>query len=281
MDTDVFIGAHAEYFFNKAHLLMGDVKPSTLAELMKSYIMPIRFYNASFTSVYGGIVEKVSSDVPLTEVIDSFTEMEFLWFYADLSAILDYYSFPTDMVPNVDNNVISSQLKELYNLVNNIFKESNINFPNRSSTLLNMEYIDKAGFDDRYKKMAWYIYHTDVSWTEILYASIKEYIGTLSFPSPTIPIVLPTINIVENDTQIFFDNYASGIKGIRDNRKLSEIEYLTLITTWEMDYEVYTDWLKNHIDYGLVSEDFVSNMEIFIDNIQIIIDETKKIPILP
>jgi len=179
--------------------------------------------------------------------------------YAHSLAILDFYAFPIDMIPDVNYDVLRKGFGVMYDHtkpVMEVFKPS-------AQIPSNLTYNLPPASDFHSKdKMAWYLCETDLRWTRLLFEGVKS--STFGLP---LSLYHAIVCVTELATQNFFNLYSTGIHALVKNEPLTKEQYIILNMVFKLDLDCYNDFVGYHKEIDVLPDRFFGEMDIFLDNV--------------
>lgn len=183
-------------------------------------------------------------------------------------AILDFYTFPLDMIPGADHNVLMEGFGVLHDNIEpvmSVFKPS-VRIP--STLTYNLPPISDVHSKD---KMAWYLCASDLSWTHVLFEAVKS--STFELLSSPLHAVLCMAEVA---TQNFFNLYSSGVSALVKNDPLTTDQYIILNMIFKIDLECYKNCIRYHKEIDVLPDRFFDEMDIFCENVALTYREVKE-----
>lgn len=233
-----------------------------------SFLHPLMLYDFIFKAAIDDIIKTVPISKNLNDFSKKIQPLTKSIIYSNLSSIIDFYTYPTDMVPNADYDTLNRGFINL----SRISKSAIANFmPNnvvKTQSILGYEPLSKDIFVG-HDRMMHFLCFSDIIWTIDLINSTKDSaIQSIQ--------TLPThfmLSIVEPPTQMFFSLYASGIKAITLNKKPTYDQLGILYMIFYIDSICYNEWKKYHTEAGLFDSSMITQADIITDNTIIIFDK--------
>lgn len=259
MFTDSMLGANGVTANN-------GIKSTPIIDI--SFRHPLMVYDFIFKFAMDDIIK----NVPTSKNLDDFSKNVKLHtkvvIHSILSAIIDFFNYPNDMVPNADY----SALNRGFNKMRLVAESAIISFAPDSGVktrgMLRYEPLPRDMFvgSDR---MMWFLCFSDISWTIDLINSTK---GAAIRNMQTTPLHA-IISMVEPPTLNFFNLYISGIKSIALNEKPAYNQLGILYMIFYIDSICYYDWNKYHTETGLFDSSMTAQVDVITDNAVMMFDK--------
>lgn len=239
--------------------------PSITSDL--AFTCPLMLYDQLTRASMINIIDAAENASNVTEFHSRLTPLGRTKVYAHTYAILDYYRFPTDMIPDVDHRVLEDGFKVLHDLTEPVVK---IFTPSaRIPTVLTYNLPPAPELHSRYS-MAWYLCASDLSWTRVLFEAVKSStFELLSAPLHT------SLCVAESATQTFFDIYTSGIGALVKGETLTSDQYIILNMIFKIDMDCYNDYVSYHKAINVLPDRFFDEMGTFCGNVKNMYDAVK------
>lgn len=231
--------------------------PSLAADLAFTY--PLRIYDLLTRMSMPDIVNVTESVSDMDDFYRKLTPLSRALVYAHSLAILDFYMFPLDMVPDVNHDVLRKGFGVMYDIINPVMEV----FKPSAQIPSNLTYNSPPTSDFHLKdKMAWYLCASDLSWTRVLFEGFKS--STFRLP---LSLHHAAVCTTEVPTQKFFDLYSTGIHTLVKNEPLMKEQYIILNMVFKLDLDCYNDFVGYHKEIDVLPDRFFDEMDIFLDNV--------------
>ena len=181
--------------------------------------------------------------------------------HAILSAIIDFFNYPNDMVPNADYNALNHGFNKMRLIAESAITNFAPDGGVKTRGMLRYEPLPRDTFVGS-DKMMWFLCFSDISWTIDLINSTKS---SAIRNIQTVPLHA-IISMAEPPTQNFFNLYMSGIKAVALNEKVPYNQLSILYMIFYIDSICYYDWNKYHTETGLFDHSMSTQVDVITDN---------------
>lgn len=240
--------------------------PSPNADLAFTY--PLELYDLLTRTSMPDIINVADKALSVEDFYRNLTPLGRAKVYAHGLAILDFYTFPLDMIPGVNHNVLREGFGVLQGNIEsvmNVFKPST-RIP--STLTYNLPPTSDVHSKD---KMAWYLCASDLSWTRVLFEAVKS--STFELLSSPLHVVLCMAEVA---TQNFFNLYSSGVSALVKNEPLTTDQYTILNMVFKIDMDCYNDYVRYHKEINVLPDRFFDEMDIFCENVALTYSEVRE-----
>jgi hypothetical protein len=240
--------------------------PSITSDFAFTY--PLMLYDQLTRASMTDIIDAAENASNVTDFHSKLTPLGRTMVYTHTYAILDFYRFPTDMIPDVDHRVLEDGFKVLHDLVEPVVK---IFTPTaRIPTVLTYNLPLASEFHSRYS-MAWYLCASDLSWTRVLFEAVKSSTFEL-LSSP----LHASLCVAELATQTFFGIYTSGIDALARGKTLTSDQYIILNMIFKLDVDCYNDCASYHKAINVLPDRFFDEMDVICGNVKDVYNAVKR-----
>lgn len=233
-----------------------------------SFRYPLMVYNFIFKIAMDDIIKNVPESKNLDDFSKKIKPLTNGIIYSNLCAIINFFDYPTDMIPNADYGALNRGFDNMRHIAKSSITSFAPDDIGKTKGILKYKLLPREMFigSDR---MMWFLCFSDITWTIDLINSTKDK-AVMSMQTLPNSILM---NIVEPPTQTFFDLYTSGIKTVALNEEPTHNQLGILFMIFYIDSICYHDWNKYYTEAGLFDSSMITQADIIVDNTIITFDK--------
>lgn len=237
-----------------------------------SFVHPLMAYD----SMYKLAMKDFVKNIPKSKNLSDFSERISLptrnLIYANLSAAIDFFQFPIDMIPDADHDALSRGMDELRRTAESAIVHFTPDRLMKSSDLFTYIPPERNMFTGD-NTMLWFLSVSDIKWTIDLFNAGMD---ASSLSARTLPYKI-ALGATVLPTQKFFDLYASGVEAMALNKPLTTAQYCILFMIFYLDSMCYHDWTTYHTRAGLYDSSMVIQANNIVDNTKLVFNKIKSL----
>lgn len=237
-----------------------------------SFVHPLMAYDSMYKRAMKDFVKAIPKSENLGDLSRNVSLPTRNLIYANLSAAIDFFQFPVDMVPGADHDALKRGLVDLRRTAESAILDFTPDRLIKSSNWFTYTPPERSIFTGD-NAMLWFLSVSDIEWTIDLFnaGSDASRLNTRTLPYDV------ALRMVAPPTQVFFDLYSSGVEAMALNKPLTTAQYCILFMIFYLDSMCYHDWTTYHTKAGLYDSSMVIQANKIVNNTKLMFNKIKSL----